>query len=222
MKPLRLEPRQSSLAAPHERMREVQIQRHKGKGVKSMRLAIALGCVAVLAVLGMTYSVPTQTVSHQGSPAFQTLLGQAIARLEGAPQRITAASVGVGVANADDATATVDEYTCEGFRTCDARETCNGSLTCDGEVTCWASTCDTAPTCECDCLQYTLQGCPTCDGTDTCMEGCAGWPTYYPDWPTCAGEPTCNFTCPGYVSCSGGPSGTDRTTWGDLKMEFAE
>jgi hypothetical protein len=189
-----------------------------------MKKVIVLASVLALAVLGSIY-IPDRTapVSSEDSPAFRTLLGQAIARLEGAPQKITAASVGAGVAHAGDRTPTVDEYTCSGFRTCDFIFTCDGTYTCDGEETCWASTCVQAPTCECGCEQYTLEGGETCDGTDTCTEGCPGWPTYFPGWPTCTGEATCAFTCPGYVSCSGGgATQCERTTWGQLKEEFSE
>jgi hypothetical protein len=188
-----------------------------------MRKAIVLAVIVAVAVLG-SICVPEKTpVSNDVSPAFRTLLGEAIARLEGAPQRITAASIGAGMAEAGESTPTVDEYTCGGFRTCDAIPTCDGNPTCDGETTCWASTCTANETCQQCCEQYTLQGGPTCDGSSTCTEGCAGWPTYFPGWPTCTGEPTCAFTCPGYVSCSGGgPSHTERTTWGQLKRGFSE
>ena len=185
----------------------------------SMKKVIVLTTVAAVAVLGLIYSgAVRRPVATEDSPAFQALLNTAIARLEGAAEQVTAVSVSDVRA---EAMQTIDDYTCTGFRTCDAIPTCDGSYTCDGEETCWASTCLAAPTCECGCEQYTLMGGPTCDGTSTCMEGCAGWPTYFPGWPTCTGEATCAFTCPGYVSCSGGgTSAVESTTWGLIKTEF--
>lgn len=183
-----------------------------------MRKVIVLTTVAAIAVLGTIYfGARTEPVTSEDSPAFQALLNTAIARLEGAAEQVTAVSVSDVRA---EAMQTIAEFTCIGFRTCDAIVTCDGSYTCDGEETCWASTCTAAPTCECGCEQYTLEGGETCDGMETCMEGCPGWPTYFPGWPTCTGEVTCAFTCPGFVSCSGGPSAVESTTWGLIKTEF--
>jgi hypothetical protein len=186
-----------------------------------MRKVIVLTSIAAVAVLGtMYFGARTEAVKAEDSPAFQTLLTEAIARLEGAAEQVTAISVPDARA---DAMQTVSEYTCSGFRTCDAIPTCDGSYTCNGEETCWASTCTDAATCECGCEQYTLEGGETCDGTATCAEGCPGWPTYFAGWPTCMGEPTCALTCPGYVSCAGGgASGVESTTWGQIKTEFTQ
>lgn len=185
-----------------------------------MRKAIVLVTVAaVAAVCAIYYGGSREPATAEDSPAFQALLNTAIARLEGAAEQVTAISVADARA---DAMQTVDEYTCSGFRTCDAIPTCDGTVTCDGEETCWASTCTGAATCICPCEQYTLEGGETCDGSPTCMEGCAGWPTYFPGWPTCTGEATCAFTCPGFVSCSGGFSAVESTTWGLLKTEFTQ
>jgi hypothetical protein len=185
-----------------------------------MRKVIVLGSVAAVAVLALMYfTAGTQPVTHDCSPAFQTMLSQSIARLEGVQRQVTAATV--GEARAANRLQTVDEYTCSGFRTCDAIATCDGNETCDGEITCIYSTCLGAPTCEVTCGQYTTQGGETCDGSATCMEGCAGWPTYFP-METCEGGATCELTCHGFVSCSGCPTGTERTTWGRIKAEFSQ
>jgi hypothetical protein len=184
-----------------------------------MKKAIAVASIAAVVALGAVYmGARTEAVKAGDSPAFQALLNEAIARLEGAAEQVTAISASDVRA---DAMQTVSEYTCQGFRTCDAIATCDGTPTCDGEETCWASTCAAAPTCECGCEQYTLEGGETCDGTSTCEEGCAGWPTYFAGWPTCMGEPTCAYTCPGYVSCSGGFSAVESTTWGKIKVGFS-
>ena len=185
-----------------------------------MRKAIAVGTIAAVAVVGLVYlTTRTEPVVADGSPAFQALLIEAIARLEGVSEQLTTASVPEARA---DAMQTIDEYTCSGFRTCDAIATCDGSATCDGEETCWFSTCVSAPTCECPCEQYTLEGGETCDGTSTCQAGCPGWPTYFAGWPTCTGEATCVFTCPGFVSCAGGASGVESTTWGQIKTQYCD
>ena len=186
-----------------------------------MRKWIVLGTVALAAVIAGQYATGSHTpVTHQGSPAFQALLDDAIARLEGAAEQVTAISVTDARA---DAMQTMGIYTCVDFRTCDAIATCDGSHTCDGEETCWASTCADVPTCECGCEQYTLEGGFTCDGTATCHEDCPGWPTYLPTWPTCEGGHTCVFTCPPFVSCSGGgASGVESTTWGQVKTDFSQ
>jgi ferredoxin len=193
-----------------------------------MRRVIVLGSIASIVVLSVVYLAgQRQATSTEDSPAFQALLSQAIARLESTPQQITAATV--AEARAEDPLATVDAYTCSGFRTCDYIVTCDGTATCDGEVTCWWSTFwdGSCPTCNGvvpDCCEdpYTMQGGVTCDGEATCKEGCAGWPTYFP-MTTCDGSATCALTCPDFVSCNAaGPSATERTTWGRVKAEFAE
>jgi hypothetical protein len=51
---------------------------------------------------------------------------------------------------------------------------------------------------------------------------CDGWPTCF-GLATCDGNDTCHDTCTGWPGCyNGNPSGSDRTTWGGLKKEFAE
>lgn len=207
-----------------------------------MRSVIVLVSVAALVVLGsVCFMTRMQPVSHDGSPTFQMLLSEAIARLEGVPEQITAASVAEAHAEAavemtmfgyetcthpgcleftfeettptcyvDDPTCD-DKITCMRFYTCDSYFTCHGEETCDGCETCWNSTCDRPEmTCDCsetcdetdpDCTPYTFEGHYTCDGQLTCYVGqtCAGWP-----------------------ECGLNPSGTDRTTWGEIKMEFSE
>lgn len=224
-----------------------------------MRRVTVLASVAALATLGaIVLGAQTQPVSHQESPAFQALLNEAIARLEGVAEEITAVSVGVAHAGSKeytidatcDGTATCDgapgcefatiygmytcdrdnpncweltydptvptcdpgiatcdaAITCTRYYTCDSQFTCHGEETCDGNYTCWNSTCDEPlQTCDgsitCtgipDCDPYTFQGNYTCDGTSTCHTTCEGWP-----------------------DC--GPTGTERTTWGKIKMDFAE
>jgi hypothetical protein len=120
--------------------------------------------------------------------------------------------------------------TCSRFYTCDSQYTCHGEATCDGYYTCWSSTCIDAETCDGtpDCCQppYTFQGNFTCDGTPTCHLTCGneGWPTCgTAGLPTCDGTDTCDDTCDGWLGCfNGGPSGSDRTTWGQLKKDFSE
>lgn len=185
-----------------------------------MRKAIVLGSVAALAATGfIMLAAGNELTSHERSPAFEALLREAIARLEGVPQQMTA--VTVGEARAEGQLQTVDEYTCSGFRTCDAIATCDGNPTCDGEITCMFSTCLGAATCEHTCGQYTTGGSETCNASATCEEGCPGWPTYFP-METCEGGATCEITCPGYVSCSGCPTGVKQTTWGQMKAQFSQ
>jgi hypothetical protein len=186
-----------------------------------MRKAIVFGCIVAVAALGLLLlRAPSEPGGSGDSPAFQALLDDAIIRLDGVAQQVTAVSAPEALA--DPQQPTVDEYTCVGFRTCDAIATCDGNPTCDGEITCWASTCAQAPTCEATCGQYTTEpGVPTCEGEATCEEGCAGWPTYHGMTETCQGGPTCEYTCSGYVTCSGCVS-TDRTTWGSIKAEFSK
>ncbi len=186
-----------------------------------MRKAIVLGCIAAVAALGALYvMVPSEPGGNGDSPAFQALLGQAVDRLDGVAQQVTAVSAPEVLA--DPQVPTVDEYTCAGFRTCDAIPTCDGTTTCEGEITCWASTCLANDTCQETCDQYTTEpGAASCDGSATCTEGCPGWPTYHGAIQTCEGGPTCELTCIGYVTCSGCVS-TERTTWGSIKAGFTE
>jgi hypothetical protein len=203
-----------------------------------MSKAIMVGClVGGVVLLATIFAGRPHTASHHTSPAFQALLDEAIARLEGVPQDITAATV--GEAQAGPAQETMfgsltctrpecvsytfdgaytcfseptcdDKFTCERFYTCDSYYTCHGEVTCNGCWTCWYSTCDQPEmTCDgswmtCDyanpdCIEWTYQGWYTCDGTFTCGVAmtCAGWP-----------------------ECGGGPSGTERTTWGRTKSLF--
>ena len=186
-----------------------------------MRKVIVFSCIAAVVALGAFYLKASDgPVSRGDSPAFQELLSQAIARLDGVAEQVTAVSVSEARADGQQQP-TVDEYTCIGFRTCDAIATCDGAVTCDGVETCWASTCQGAPTCESTCAQYTTEGEETCDGSGTCEEACPGWPTYFAGWPTCTGEETCAITCIGFVSCSG-CSPTECTTWGQIKAEFGK
>jgi len=215
-----------------------------------MRVAIVLGSIVALAALGSFYfSARTSPAGHEGSPAFQALLEESIARLEGVTTQITSASVadahaevqqetftgGITCAGAmtcfgydtctrpecwdwtydpsaptcEPGVVTCDAViTCTRFYTCDSQYTCHGESTCNGCYTCWFSTCDQpgatydgTDTCYPVCQEYTFQGNFTCDGTETCgwLQTCAGWP-----------------------ECGGNPSGTERTTWGQLKMEFSE
>jgi hypothetical protein len=177
----------------------------------------AASLLVVVVVVAICLHAPSEPAAPGASPAFQALLGQAIAGLEGITQQVTAVSV--PATHAGPQAATIDEYTCMGFRTCDALQTCDGTATCDGETTCWASTCQGAPTCETTCAQYTTDGSETCSGSATCEEGCPGWPTYFPGWETCTGGPTCEYTCLGFVSCSG-CNAIERTTWGAIKAGF--
>jgi hypothetical protein len=181
-----------------------------------LRKAIALGSVFVLLVLVSVCLHAPESDAPDGSPAFRSMLNQAIDRLEKTSQRITAATVPVAHA----LTPTVDEYTCSGFRTCDAMQTCDGTITCDGEITCWASTCLENVTCQTTCELYTRDQSETCEGGPTCEEACPGWPTYFPGLQTCDGAPTCELTCPGFITCSGCVA-TERTTWGSIKADFA-
>jgi len=134
----------------------------------------------------------------------------------------------VGAPTCDTAVPTCDATeTCARFYTCDAQSTCHGEETCDGLFTCWSSTCDGAGlTCDGtpDCCRpaYTFQGNYTCDGTETCQMTCGSWPTCDGST-TCEGGDTCHDTCTGWPACyQGQASGTDRTTWGRVKMVFEE
>jgi hypothetical protein len=184
----------------------------------------AIGFLIVIVIAGavcMHLVGRAERPAHQASPAFKAMLSQAVDKLEGVPQQITATTV--PEAQAEPQVPTVDEYTCSGFRTCDALPTCDGSAhTCDGEITCDYSTCTGSLTCVETCFNITIEGGETCDGSTTCAEGCAGWPTYDGFNPTCVGGPTCEITCPGFVACSGCPSATERTTWGEVKVRFTD
>ncbi len=116
--------------------------------------------------------------------------------------------------------------TCSRFYTCDSQYTCHGEETCNGQFTCWSSTCIDHETCDGapQCCQdpYTFQGNFTCDGSETCHNTCDAWPTC-DGLVTCDGTVTCHETCDGWLGCyNGGPTGSDRTTWGGLKREFGE
>jgi hypothetical protein len=193
--------------------------------------------VAVVGLAGFHLAGRGDPISHEESPAFQALLNQAIARLEGVPEQITA--VTVGEAQAAPAQETVypgltcdravcteytfdgaytcfseptcdDKFTCERFYTCDSYYTCHGEVTCNGCWTCWFSTCE-------DSLM-------TCDGSwytcDFANPDCFEWT--YQGWFTCDGTWTCGvaMTCAGWPECGGSPSGTERTTWGRVKEVF--
>ena len=183
-----------------------------------MRKVIVLGSlIGVVVLASVLLNAPPEKAAHGGSPAFESLLGEAIARLEGFSERVSAASV--PATHAGVQAPTVDEYTCSGFHTCRALPTCDGNATCDGEITCWSSTCLAAPTCETTCELYTRDQSETCDGGATCAEGCPGWPTYHELTETCLGGPTCEVTCTGFITCSGCVA-IERTTWGAIKADF--
>lgn len=184
-----------------------------------MRKAIIIGpAIAVLVFVSICLHAP-ESAAPNGSPAFQSMLGQAIALLEGASQRVTAASV--PATHAGPQVPTIDEYTCSGFRTCSDFQTCDGSVTCDGEITCWSSTCLGHETCQSTCVLYTRDTSGTCQGGPTCEEACAGWPTYFVGSQTCDGAATCEVTCPGFITCSG-CAAIEQTTWGSIKAKFAD
>ncbi len=182
-----------------------------------MRKATVLGLL-LLAVAGSFFLAGrTDPVTHASSPAFQSLLSEAITRLEGVTEEITATSV--GVAHAADKQPTVyGEPTCDrddtqcwdltydpasptceaSMATCDATETCSRFYTCDSQYTCHGeATCDGSATCwnsTCDEPQMTCDGSsPTCDASCTpyTMQG-----NY-----TCDGTPTCHMTCAGWPNC---------------------
>jgi len=186
-----------------------------------MRKAIIIASALTVVFFALVHLNAPQEIAPIESPAFKSMLGQAIDRLEGITEQVSAVSV--PATQAAPQAPTIDEYTCTGFRTCDALPTCDGNVTCDGEITCWASTCLASPTCDTTCEQYTTDGASTCDGSATCEEACAGWPTYFVGTETCAGGPTCEITCPGFVTCSGcAPNAIERTTWGAIKAEFTD
>jgi hypothetical protein len=185
-----------------------------------MRIGIVIGsvfAVLVVALVGMHAPREDATV---GSPAFHSMLSQALDRLQATSQHVAAATLPATQAGGLPAMApTIDEYTCGGFRTCDAIQTCDGTLTCDGEITCWASTCLENVTCQSTCELYTRDMSETCEGGATCQEGCPGWPTYFAGLQTCDPGPTCEITCPGFITCSG-CAAIEQTTWGAIKAKF--
>jgi len=183
------------------------------------KVVVIASVFAVLGLVSICLHAP-ESAAPSGSPAFQSMLGQAIDRLGGASQRVTTATV--PAAHAGPKVPTIDEYTCSGFRTCDEMQTCDGNPTCDGEITCWASTCLDHETCQSStCQLYTRDQSETCQGGPTCEEACPGWPTYFPGAQTCDGAPTCALTCPGFITCSGCVA-IRKTTWGAIKAEFAD
>jgi len=207
-----------------------------------MKKAIVLGSVAVALVLGGVYLAHrTEAVSHEESPAFQALLSEAIARLDGVPQEITA----VAVADAQAGPQQPDP-TMYGYETCDrdnpdcfdltynqSAPTCDpGIFTCDANITCSRFyTCDSQYTCH---GEATCNGCWTCwfsgcdapgatyDGTVTCDANCPEY-TFQGNF-TCDQTETCGFgqTCKGWPECGGGPSAVESTTWGQIKADFAQ
>lgn len=202
-----------------------------------MRKAIVLGFVAVALALGGVYLTARNSASHEDSPAFKALLDEAIARLDGVPQKITATTVADAQAQPDPTmygymtcdrdnmdcldltydpsvpTCTAADLTCDAFitcarfYTCDSQYTCHGEETCNGCYTCWFSTCDQPGT--------------TYDGSTTCDVNCTEY-TFQGNY-TCDGTPTCGYaqTCEGWPEC-GGSSAVEKTTWGSLKADFPE
>ncbi len=196
-----------------------------------MRKAIVLGSAATLVALCAAFlGGRIEPVSHDDSPAFQALLGEAIVHLENAGMEITA--TGVGKAHAAVKEYTVDGGTCDGAATCDGApgceyETVYGQYTCDRDIPdCWGVTSDpSVPTCDpglptCDagvtCMrhytcdsQFTCFGEATCDGSSTCWNSTCEDPLQTCDGSiTCAGAPDCeeytfqgNYTCDGTSTC---------------------
>ena len=207
-----------------------------------MRKAIVLGCVAIALAFGGVYlSGRTGAVSHDGSPAFQALLDEAIARLDGVPQEIIATTVADAQAAPPNPEPTMYGYfTCDrdntdcieltydassptcvaGEVTCDAAVTCSRFYTCDSQYTCHGEeTCNGCYTCwysTCDRPGATYDGTETC-GTANCIEY-----TFQGNY-TCDGTLTCGYaqTCDGWPECGGGPSAVEQTTWGNLKSIFS-
>jgi hypothetical protein len=208
-----------------------------------MRKVIVLGCVVVALALAGTYLTGrTGFESHSDSPAFQALLGEAIARLDGVPQEITAITVGEAQAEPAQPDVTMYTYptcdrddtecfdytydpsqpTCDpGIFTCDVGVTCSRFYTCDSQYTCHGEeTCDGCWTCwysTCDAPAATYDGSVTCT-YPPCVEY-----TFQGNY-TCDGTITCEWqaTCAGWPECGGNPSPTNATTWGRLKASFAE
>ena len=207
-----------------------------------MRKVIVLGCVAVVLALGAVYLTGrTGSAAHDDSPAFQALLDEAIARLDGVPQEIKA--VTVADAKAGPAQPDVTMY---GYMTCDrdqtecfdytynqSEPTCDpGIVTCDAQITCSRFyTCDSQYTCH---GEETCNGCYTCwfstceapgatyDGSPTCYPVCDEY-TFQGNY-TCDGTTTCMWqqTCDGWPECGGNPSANEKTTWGILKAIFGD
>jgi hypothetical protein len=204
-----------------------------------MRKAIVLGCAAVALALGGICLTGGNSVSHDDSPAFQALLDEAIARLDGVPQEIVATTVadaqaqpnpdptmyGYFTCDRDNTdcldltydpsapTCTAADLTCDAFITCARFYTCDSQYTCHGEETC--NGCYTCWFSTCDAPGATYDGIVTCDAN--CPEY-----TFQGNY-TCDSTPTCGFgqTCDGWPEC-GGSSAVERTTWGSLKADFSE
>jgi len=194
-----------------------------------MKRAIILSSLLAIAVLGSVYwTARVEPASHDGSPAFQALLDEAIARLEGATQEVTKATV--GEAHAEAQQYTMSGATCDGTETCDGSpgceyETVYGQFTCDRDhPDCWELTYDpTVPTCDpglvtCDASatcarfytcdsQFTCHGEPTCDGSDTC-------------WNSTCDEPL--QTCDGSITCTGGLECDPYTFQGNYTCDGTE
>jgi hypothetical protein len=129
-----------------------------------MRKVIVLGSVVALVALSTSYLASrTEPVSHENSPAFQALLTEAVAGLEGVPTQISATSVAEARAEGQLATT---EYRC-GYtaagNTHDGTPTCTGQYTCDDSETCFADgwTCYNST-----CSDFAQ----TCDGTFGCYQ----------------------------------------------------
>lgn len=198
-----------------------------------MRKAIVLGSAVALVALGAVFiGARTEPISHEGSPAFQALLSDAIARLENVVEDITAGSV--GEAHAGRLEYTVDG-TCDGSATCDGSpgceyETVYGQYTCDRDVPdCWGTltydptvptcdaglaTCDDGVTCmrfyTCD-SQFTCSSGATCDGSVTCWNSTCGDAQQTCDGSmTCTGPPDCDvYTFQGNYTCDVSPTCDD-------------
>ena len=115
-----------------------------------MRKAIVIGSIVALAVIAAAHLTGrTALVPHGSSPAFEALLTEAIARLEGATQEITATTVGEAHASGKQFETMAGEPTCYGSPTCDRDQPECWDLTYSGEPTCYAAeaTCDATDTC---------------------------------------------------------------------------
>ncbi len=208
-----------------------------------MKKVIVVGCIAVVLALGSVYLTGrTNTATQDDSPAFRALLDEAIARLDGVPEQITATTVADAQASPQQPDPTMYGYetcerdntdcidltydpsapTCEpGLVTCDASVTCSRFYTCDSQYTCHGEeTCNGCFTCwfsTCENPGATFDGSPTCVGAG-CMEY-----TFQGNY-TCDGTDTCTKgqTCDGWPECGGGLSAVEKTTWGSLKATYSE
>jgi hypothetical protein len=191
-----------------------------------MRKVIVVGLLLALAGFTVAHlSLQPEPVTHEGSPAFQALLDQAIARLDGVAREITVTTVGEAHANGQGLMQTVaGEITCDGVPTCDGSPgcytmdpsdpACSGQTYDPGDPACITmdptnpdclepttdAACVTMDPVNPDCQMETVYPALTCDRDNT-----ACWDlTYDPASPTCqATAPTCdaNETCSRFYTC---------------------